>query len=145
MTLRWGNRAAGIVLVARSTGNVLFLLRSLGVNEGGTWGIPGGKVDHGENARTSAVRELEEETGYGDDVNVLAEPIHRYEEPGFEFLTYFGYVEDEFEPELNWESDDYRWSPVTRVPKPTHPGVVEMLGKRRKAIAAEIRKIRSLP
>lgn len=40
----WGTSAAGVYIVAKDTGNILLMLRSQEVNEGGTWGIPGGAL-----------------------------------------------------------------------------------------------------
>ncbi len=42
---------------------VLFLLRHIDKPQGGTWCLPGGKVDPGETLAAAAARELFEETG----------------------------------------------------------------------------------
>lgn len=44
-------------------GKVLFLLRAEGKEEGGFWGVPGGKLERGETPEQAAIRELKEETG----------------------------------------------------------------------------------
>lgn len=44
-------------------GNILFLNRPQHKPEGGTWGVPAGKVDSGETALQAMIRELWEETG----------------------------------------------------------------------------------
>jgi 8-oxo-dGTP pyrophosphatase MutT (NUDIX family) len=121
--MRWGSRGAGILVVACDTGRILMLKRSEQVNEPGTWGFPGGKIDPRENARTAASRELGEETGYDGPLIVSAEPIFVFEEPNFKFMTYMGRVEEEFDPWLNWESDDAKWVQLGRWPRPLHFGV----------------------
>jgi 8-oxo-dGTP pyrophosphatase MutT (NUDIX family) len=139
--MRHGARGAGLALVARETGRMLLLLRSAEVNEPGVWGLPGGKIDPGENARAAAVRELEEEAGWDGPVTVLREPIYVFKEPDFEFLTFFGYVEDEFEPSLNSESDDAGWFSLVDLPEPLHFGVEALMQAKRRAIASEIDRI----
>lgn len=139
--MRYGRRGAGILLVAKSTGHVLLLLRGEKCNEPGTWGLPGGKIEPNESALAASVRELEEEAGWDGEVNVLREPIFVFEEPDFEFFTYFGFVDDEFEPQLNWESDDAEWFALTRLPHPLHFGVKALFRERRRDIVAEIGQI----
>jgi 8-oxo-dGTP pyrophosphatase MutT (NUDIX family) len=143
--MRHGRRGAGIVVAARLTGRILLLLRSEECNEPLTWGLPGGKIDAGENARTAAIRELEEEAGWDGPVTVMKEPIFIFEEPGFEFLTYFGYIEREFEPQLNWESGDGDWFALGKLPSPLHFGVAALMRERKSAIAAEIARIPRWP
>src|SRR5665647_1613274 len=41
----------------------LFLLRQPSRPQGGTYGVPAGKIEKGETAREAAIRELAEETG----------------------------------------------------------------------------------
>lgn len=139
--MRHGKRGAGILLAARSTGRILLLLRSEECNEPGTWGLPGGKIDERENARTAAIRELEEETGWDGPVSVLKEPIFIFEEPDFEFLTYFGCIDDEFDPQLNWESADAGWFSLGKLPSPLHFGVAALMREQKKAVAAEIASV----
>lgn len=145
MSRRWGTRGAGVLIAARSTGRVLLLRRAAEVNEGGTWGTPGGKIDEGESARTAAIRELEEEAGWDGPVTVLKEPIFVFREPGFEFCTYFGFIEDEFVPKLNWESDDAGWFSLSRLPTPLHFGVDALMRERKRMVAVEIAQIPRWP
>jgi 8-oxo-dGTP pyrophosphatase MutT (NUDIX family) len=56
----WGNPGSGILFQRKSDGKVLLTLRS-GTMQSGTWSIPGGKVDEGEDPKASAIREAEEE------------------------------------------------------------------------------------
>lgn len=53
--------AAGVVLGA--DGSVLIAKRLPGVDQGGLWEFPGGKIEPGETARSALTRELHEELG----------------------------------------------------------------------------------
>ena len=138
-------RGAGVLLVARETGRILLLRRSRTCSEPGTWAVPGGKVDQGENARTTAIRELEEEAGWYGPVTVLKDPIFVFEAAGLEFLTYFGFVDGEFEPQINEESSDWGWFSLGRLPIPLHFGVDALMRERRKSISTQIARIPQWP
>jgi len=123
----WGRRAAGCLFYAKSTGNVMFGLRSGRVLEPHTWGGFGGKLDGDETPIEGLERELSEEVGYtGMDqyigVSVFQDPDH-----DFEYYNYLVVCEDEFEPNLNAETDDYIWTPITNPPEPLHPGLEEAM------------------
>ena len=45
-------------------GKFLILLRHAHKPDGGTWGLPAGKVEPGESGEQAMIRELREETGY---------------------------------------------------------------------------------
>lgn len=63
---RWGTLgAAGLFLTTRENDTTLLLVqhRAAWTNFGGTWGIPGGAVEVGEDAESAALRETQEETG----------------------------------------------------------------------------------
>jgi 8-oxo-dGTP pyrophosphatase MutT (NUDIX family) len=53
-------KKAAVVRLINEKGEMLFLLRA---TKPFGWGLPGGKIDDGENSREAATRELEEETG----------------------------------------------------------------------------------
>jgi len=97
---------------ARSTGRFLIAYRSGGVMEPRTWGTIGGRIDEGETAAEAAWREFEEETGQdGNDLGLELQPLFRFVDPeaGFQYFNFLGLVDDEFEPEANWETDEWRW------------------------------------
>ena len=51
---------------------ILLLKRNSDKEQGNTWGIPGGKIDFGENARMAVIREVSEEVAlYIDDEGLL--------------------------------------------------------------------------
>jgi len=45
-------------------GKILLLHRHAGKPQGGTWCVPAGKLDRGEDATTAVIRETKEETGF---------------------------------------------------------------------------------
>ncbi|MGM5487620.1 MAG: NUDIX hydrolase [Nanobdellota archaeon] len=55
-------RTVGVLV--EHQGRILILHRNPTITEGGTWGLPAGKVNPGEDDLGAALRELEEETGY---------------------------------------------------------------------------------
>jgi len=108
----WGNRGAGILPIAKSTGRIMVILRSSYVNEPGTWGTIGGKIDDHETLpKTAAAREFEEETQQNprDLLQVLPLAVYKSPDGTFEYHNFAGVVQDEFVPVLNWESEDYKW------------------------------------
>jgi 8-oxo-dGTP pyrophosphatase MutT (NUDIX family) len=52
-------------------GKIVLLLRHLHKPSGGTWGLPGGKVEEDETDIAAMLRELREETGYTASVSEL--------------------------------------------------------------------------
>lgn len=58
-------KAAGLAIVAKDTGRVLMLQRSLSEDDpaAGRWEFPGGTIDEGETPDEAAIREWSEETG----------------------------------------------------------------------------------
>ena len=99
--------AAGIMFRAPS-GKVLMLRRAEGEDAGGTWALPGGKVEDGESHATAAVRETLEETGYNPG---YAGKLHcRRIKDGVDYTTFLNDVDNEFTPpKLNAEHDLYMW------------------------------------
>ena len=49
--------------ITRANGSVLLHCRPEGSDHAGLWEFPGGKVEHGEDARSALVREISEECG----------------------------------------------------------------------------------
>ncbi len=129
----WGNRGAGILLIARDTGNLLLVLRSRYVNEPGTWGIPGGKIDDDdESPNHAAKREAREELGYSGRIKLM--PAHVFKAGQFRFHNFIGVVPKEFEPSLDWENDDAGWFSIDDLPSPLHFGIQSLLSNSRSQI-----------
>lgn len=139
----WGLKASGVLLQRESDGKVCLFHRH-GTMNSGTWGINGGKIEQGMTAKSSAVNEVEEEAGSmpggrftgrtfvwktplseddfidGDDSSNPDE--RRYAKEGEEFTyTTFHYLvtDDEWEPELNWEHDNWEWFGLDDLPNNT--------------------------
>ncbi len=68
-------RCVGIMVLNKS--GQVFVGRRINIEIGEAWQMPQGGVDHGEELRDAALRELEEETGIRD-VDVLAEAAEWY-------------------------------------------------------------------
>jgi 8-oxo-dGTP pyrophosphatase MutT (NUDIX family) len=123
---RWGNQGAGILPIARTTGRILLNFRSKYVNEGQQFGVWGGKVDE-DNLEMAARREFIEETEYSGNLQLI--PAYRYSEPGFIYQNFIGIVDKEFDPELNWESEGFKWVSIQELSsvRPMHFGLVALL------------------
>lgn len=107
----WGNIGAGILCISKSTNRILVALRSKYVNEPLTYGVIGGKIDEedGETIQQAALREFEEETGFNNHINLI--PSHIFETPNgsFKYYNFIGLIQQEFQPELCWETESYKW------------------------------------
>lgn len=140
--MRWGRQAAGALPVACSTKRVLLTLRSGDVMEPHTWGLPGGKLEPDETPEEAALREMREEIAY--DGELLLVPSFVYRETDFTFHNFLALVTDEFEPELNWESDDYGWFELKKLPTPLHFGVKKLMKVVKPQISDAIRECQKL-
>lgn len=108
-------------LFASPTGRILLLRRSGLVTSPGVWSVPAGGIERGEAPLESALRELEEEAGYYDSLQVVdAVQIGP-------FYNFVAVVPREFRPKLNWENDHWGWFTPDERPFPTHPGVHQLL------------------
>ena len=65
------------VLYEEELGNVLILRRHPASAEGGRWGLPGGGIESGEQARDAAIREVREEICHEQNPGELT-PLRRY-------------------------------------------------------------------
>jgi len=123
----FGRRGAGTFIVCRNTKRVLMAKRSDKVNMPLTWASIGGGIEGEElnneeeididSAKKCAWMEIVEETGHEGELDLNLLGLIRYNngmkwEKGFEnFTTYMfiGFVEEEFEPQKNWETEEFRW------------------------------------
>lgn len=122
----WGNRGAGVLLIAKDTGRILLTLRSKYVNEPGTWGIPGGKIDdESETPKSAAMREVSEELGYTGSIHMI--PAHVFKAGNFRYFNFLGLVPTEFSPSVNWENVAAEWFDINHLPSPLHFGVRSLL------------------
>lgn len=121
----WGARAAGCIFLARSTGRLMLAHRSDAVQEPNTWGTWGGAMDGREGPKSAVLREVKEEAGYQGKVKLL--PLAVFTSGTFKYHNFLAVVADEFEPELNWETQGHRWFRPGRWPRPLHPGMKFLL------------------
>jgi len=115
--------AVGVWFYSVATDRYLYLLRN-DLKNPGCWGLPGGKVDAGENLQEALTRECTEEIGIWPEAIKLV-PIEKFTsiDNRFSYHTFFCLVENEFVPILNNEHYGYSWIKSGVWPKPLHPGL----------------------
>lgn len=103
-------KAAGILVVANDTKKLLLAFRSPKTEQGNRWGIIGGMVENSESFEKAAKRELVEETGYNDIVNINLKLLHIFKDSKFTYNSYLGVVPKQFvpisKPEYTWEMNN---------------------------------------
>lgn len=116
-------KAVGVWFYCARTRRYLYLLRN-DVKYPHTWGLAGGKTEPGENLLESVQRECTEELGSMPECNRLV-PIEKFTSPDgmFEYHTFWGQVDYEFVPDLNYEHCGYAWIESGHWPRPLHPGL----------------------
>lgn len=122
----WGRAGAGCIIMAADTHRVLIPKRSQWVEQPGTWGTWGGAIDRGEDPQQAAMREVQEEAGYQGQIDQMIH-LYRFEDNAFRYDTYLAVVDYEFEPSLNWESEDAQWFEIGQWPRPLHFGLEAVL------------------
>ena len=113
-TARWGRFGASGLLARHvdDAGTCWYFLarRSAWTHRGGTWAIPGGAIDDGEQPRDAAVREFAEEIGAAlGDYTIAGE--HEDDHGGWSYWTIIVDVPERFAVpgSLNWETAEARW------------------------------------
>lgn len=99
------------IIVSGNSGRVLVLRRAADTTSGGTWCLPGGKIDYGDTVEQAAARELEEETGLrAADLRFLFYQDSLPTAPGgVHCLNLYLECAAEGELSLNSESADFAW------------------------------------
>lgn len=122
----WGKAGAGAIIFSIKTKRFLLPLRSNFVEQPNTWGVWGGAIDRGMSPEESVKKEIHEEAGYSGKMELF--PIYVFKHSsGFRYFNFIAVVEDEFIPNLNWETSDYKWVEFGNFPKPLHFGVENIL------------------
>lgn len=137
-------RAAGI-LYTTSSRLALFLQRSAESDMPGTWGLPGGKLEEGEDAHAAAIREAQEEAGEDaptEGLRLHTRSITLAASPGapgdasstaaalpgpvedVDFTTFVCEIDEPFQVTIDEEHTGWAWAPLDRPPLPMHPGVM---------------------
>lgn len=145
----WGRAGSGTLFYCPDDQTVLLLKRSALVEDPGLWGIPGGAVKGSEGFMDDEDRE---DVSYGEEELQNSAQAETEEEMGcspegaptgsvtlsfgnFRYTTFRIDVNSEQKQNinssisLNWESDEYQWFPLNRLPASIHPGVKEAMEK----------------
>lgn len=115
-------QSAGFLVFAASTGRALLLLRSSSSRHPGTWGIPGGRRERGEELLQAAHREFMEEVGVECPLVVGATAVQ-----SGRYVTFLATTPREFVPRLNWEHSHFCWAELYALPGPLHKGVAQVI------------------
>jgi len=105
-------------------GAILFLKRHENKPEGGTWCVPGGKLDPGEGPWDAVRRELEEETGIvlkaDDDITFVKKVYVRFPKYDFVCHVFILRLKQQHDPVLRLdEHTAYAWfTPTEALTKP---------------------------
>ena len=131
--LRWGRRAAGILIRRLDLGMFLLVMRSREVMDPGVLGIPGGRIEPNEKEEEAALKETTEELGPLPPLQFVDRDL--YTSGDFSYVTFLATMEGDdaegWKPELNWENDAWIWvlPEDLRGIKEIHPNVLRVIKK----------------
>ena len=94
-------------------GKFLILLRQSHKSHGGTWGLPAGKIEPGEDEQTAIIREVFEETGYQlakEDLHHMGDFTFGPTTQRYHFATYRVTLPQVFDVALDSNAhSDHQW------------------------------------
>lgn len=132
--LRWGKKAAGILIKRIDLGMFLLVLRSEEVMDPLLLGIPGGRVEPGEKEEEAALKETQEELGPLPPMKFVDRDV--YTSGDFSFVTFLALMKgkdaDPWKPTLNWENNAWIWASLKdlrEVINDIHPNVRRVIEK----------------
>lgn len=103
-----------VAVACPTTGRVILAKRSQATRNAGQWNFFGGGLDRGERPEKTARRELREEAGLIVDAGHLV-PLAEAVSAGKRNLLYGLAVATELKPQLNDESEEYRWLRIEEI------------------------------
>jgi 8-oxo-dGTP pyrophosphatase MutT (NUDIX family) len=138
----WGTKGAGCIFLAKSRGRILLPFRSPYVQEGECWGTWGGAIDRGMTPEQAVKNEVKEEAGYKGNFELI--PLVVFKHKTFEYHNFLAIVEEEFEPELNWENDKAEWFEYEEFlnVEPKHNGLKYLIEHSRNIIESNVNNIK---
>lgn len=80
-----------------------------------------GALDGKERPKDAVKREVEEETSYKGKYTVI--PSFMFQKGDFKYHNFIIVVDEEFEPNLNWETENFGWFGVDEFPTALHFGL----------------------
>lgn len=123
----FGEQGAGCLFMAKSTGRVLIVFRSIEVDQEFTWGNCGGAYDSDKERPVEAARrEAYQETGYKGSSKII--PLFVFRKDDFRYHNYLAVVDDEFSPNTGWEATQHVWRDIGDWPNPLHFGLEALFG-----------------
>jgi ADP-ribose pyrophosphatase YjhB (NUDIX family) len=138
----WGKQGAGCIFLAKDTKRILLSYRSSQVLQPHTWGVWGGAIDNNEDPETAVKREVTEEAGYNGNVELV--PLTIFQKDTFRYHNFLAIVDKEFTPELQWETENYKWVDYGNWPKPLHFGLKYLISNSGNTIVNKIKELNSL-
>lgn len=134
----WSHSAAGALILARASGRILLQLRAEDDGDApNVWGQFGGGIDSNETPERAIKREIKEETGLDggdqwgndqhDNKSYTLHPLMTYRSLELVYYNYLAIVDQEYEPQIDHESQAGEWFELDGLPQPLHPGLIELL------------------
>lgn len=125
----FGDKGSGVLPFNKETKKFLVSFRSKYVNEPNTWNLWGGAIDGDMTPEDSAKKELHEETGYNENIELFSAYVFVAPNDTFRYYNFIGVIENEFTPVLDWETEDYKWVTLEELVKltPMHYGLKGLL------------------